>query len=106
MTTRSTRPDVEGSSPEVRPSLEQKLDQMLAALTEANRKAEMAHEAVLGLKDEVAEVRRDNAHLEGLLASEARSGRREDFEEVQQEFKGQQQPRKVPAPSRSRMQGE
>ncbi|PON80210.1 hypothetical protein PanWU01x14_006600 [Parasponia andersonii] len=86
MTTSSTHPDAEGSSQDARPGLEQKLDQMFAALAEANRKAEMAHEAVLGLKDEVAEVRRDNARLEGLLASEARNGRREDFDKkVQQE---------------------
>ncbi|PON78188.1 hypothetical protein PanWU01x14_021700 [Parasponia andersonii] len=65
MTTRSTRPDTEGSSWEARLGLEQKLDQILIILAEANRKAEMAHEAVLGLKDEVAEVHRDNAHLEG-----------------------------------------
>ncbi|PON34825.1 hypothetical protein PanWU01x14_341240, partial [Parasponia andersonii] len=58
---------------------------MLAALAEANWKAEIAYEAVLGLKEEVAEVRRDNFRLRGLLASEARSERREDFdEEVQQ----------------------
>ncbi|PON62753.1 hypothetical protein PanWU01x14_136650, partial [Parasponia andersonii] len=103
MTTRSTRPDVEGSSQEARPSLEPKLDQMLAALAEVNRKVEMAHEAILGLKDEVAEVRRDNACLEGMLASEARSRQREDFdEEVQQESRGQP-PREVPAPSRLRI---
>ncbi|PON54697.1 hypothetical protein PanWU01x14_193200, partial [Parasponia andersonii] len=46
----------------------------------ANKKAEMAREAVLGLKGEVTEVRRDNAHLDGLLASEARSWQREDFD--------------------------
>ncbi|PON67376.1 hypothetical protein PanWU01x14_103570 [Parasponia andersonii] len=85
MTTRSTRPDAEGSSREARPDLGQKLDQMLAALAEANRKTEMAHEAILGLRDEIAEVRRDNARLEGLLVSEDRTQRMEDFnEEVQQ----------------------
>ncbi|PON68299.1 hypothetical protein PanWU01x14_096190, partial [Parasponia andersonii] len=90
--------------PEARPSLEQKLDQILTALAKANMKAEMAHKAILGLKDEVAEVNRDNAGLEGLLASEARSGRREDFdEEVQQESRIQQPLREVPAPSRSQM---
>ncbi|PON79071.1 hypothetical protein PanWU01x14_015720, partial [Parasponia andersonii] len=73
MTTRSTRPEAEGSSRDEQPDLGQKLDQMLAALAEANRKAEMAHEAILGLRDEVAEVRRDNACLEGLLASEDRT---------------------------------
>ncbi|PON72055.1 hypothetical protein PanWU01x14_068970, partial [Parasponia andersonii] len=105
MMTRSTRPDAEGSSREERPDLGQKLDQMLAALAEANRKAEMAHEAVLGLRDEVAEVRRDNARLEGLLASEDRTQRREDFdEEVQQEF-GSQPRGEAHAPSGSRMQG-
>ncbi|PON59172.1 hypothetical protein PanWU01x14_160990 [Parasponia andersonii] len=105
ITTRSTRPDVKGSSREARPGLEQKLDQMLAALVETNQKAEMAHKAVLGLKDEVAEVHRDNARLEELLASEARSRQREDFdEEVQQESRGQL-PIETPAPSRSRMQG-
>ncbi|PON67298.1 hypothetical protein PanWU01x14_104730 [Parasponia andersonii] len=79
---------------------------MFVAMAEANRKADMAHEAVLGLKDEVVEVRRDNAHLEGLLASEAISGRREDFdEEVQQESRGQP-PREVPTSSRSQVQGE
>ncbi|PON36934.1 hypothetical protein PanWU01x14_324290 [Parasponia andersonii] len=56
MTTRSTHPDAEGSSQEERLDLGQKMDQMLAALAEANRKAEMAHEAVLGLRDEVAEA--------------------------------------------------
>ncbi|PON45507.1 hypothetical protein PanWU01x14_258700 [Parasponia andersonii] len=72
----------------------------------ANSFCEIAYEAVLGLRDEVAEVRRDNACLEELLAIEARSGRREDFdEEVQQEFGGQP-PMEIPAPSRSRMQGE
>ncbi|PON77369.1 hypothetical protein PanWU01x14_029880 [Parasponia andersonii] len=103
MTTRSAHPDAEGSSREARPDLEQKLDQMLDALTEVNRKEEMAHEAVLSLRDEVTEVRRDNARLEGLLVSEDRSQRREDFdEEVQQEFRSQ--PRgEVPAPSGSRM---
>ncbi|PON40063.1 hypothetical protein PanWU01x14_300060 [Parasponia andersonii] len=107
MTTRSTRSDTEGSSREARPSLEQKLDQILASLAEVNRKVEMAHEAILGLKDEVAKVRRDNARLEGLLASEARSGQSEDFdEEVEQESKGQQPLREVPAPPRSWMQGE
>ncbi|PON44891.1 hypothetical protein PanWU01x14_263730, partial [Parasponia andersonii] len=55
MTTRSTRPDTEGSSREERPDLGQKLDQVLAALAETNRKAERAHEAILGLRDEVAE---------------------------------------------------
>ncbi|PON44888.1 hypothetical protein PanWU01x14_263700 [Parasponia andersonii] len=55
MTTRSTRPGTEGSSREERPDLGQKLDQVLAALAETNRKAERAHEAVLGLRDEVAE---------------------------------------------------
>ncbi|PON49123.1 hypothetical protein PanWU01x14_232090 [Parasponia andersonii] len=79
---------------------------MLAALVEASRKAEIAHEAIMGLKDEVAEVHRDNARLEGLLVSEARSERREDFDaEVQQETEGQP-PREIPAPSRSRMQEE
>ncbi|PON33554.1 hypothetical protein PanWU01x14_351930, partial [Parasponia andersonii] len=81
ITTRSTRPNVEGSSQEVQPGLEQKLDQMLATLVEANRKAEIAHKAILGLKDEIVEVRRDNARLDGLLASKARSGRREGFDE-------------------------
>ncbi|PON51244.1 hypothetical protein PanWU01x14_218050, partial [Parasponia andersonii] len=77
----------------------------LAALVEANRKAEMAHEAILGLRDEVAEVRRDNARLESLLASEDRTQRREDFDkEVQQEF-GSQPQGEAPAPSGSRMQG-
>ncbi|PON74707.1 hypothetical protein PanWU01x14_047660 [Parasponia andersonii] len=105
MTTRSTHPDAEGSSREARPDLEQKLDQMLAALTESNRKAEMAHKAILGLRNEVAEVHRDNTRLEGLLVSEARSKQREDFdEEVQQEF-GSQPRGEVPAPSGSRMQG-
>ncbi|PON58315.1 hypothetical protein PanWU01x14_167070 [Parasponia andersonii] len=103
MTTRSTRPDAEESSREARPGLEQKLDQMLAALTKANWKAEMAHEAILNLKDEVAEVCRDNAHLEGLLASEARSRRREDFDEEVKQESGSQPPREVPAPSRSRI---
>ncbi|PON80622.1 hypothetical protein PanWU01x14_001780, partial [Parasponia andersonii] len=66
-------------------------------------KAEIAHEVILGLKDKFAEVRRDNARLEGLLASEARSERREDFDkEVQQEYGGQP-PREVPAPSRLRI---
>ncbi|PON49990.1 hypothetical protein PanWU01x14_226270 [Parasponia andersonii] len=64
MTIRSTCLDAEGSSREARPDLEQKLEQILAALAEANRKAEMAHEPVLGLRDEVAEVRRDNTRLE------------------------------------------
>ncbi|PON69053.1 hypothetical protein PanWU01x14_090780 [Parasponia andersonii] len=73
MTTRSTRPNAEGSSREVQLGLEQKLDQMLATLAEANRKAEIANEAVLGLKEEVAEVHRDNTHLKGLPASKARS---------------------------------
>ncbi|PON31592.1 hypothetical protein PanWU01x14_368640 [Parasponia andersonii] len=60
----------------------------------------------LRLKDEVAEVHRDNARLERLLASEAKSGRREDFDnEVQQEYRGQL-PREVPAPSRLQMQRE
>ncbi|PON41256.1 hypothetical protein PanWU01x14_290950 [Parasponia andersonii] len=79
---------------------------MLAALAEANRKAETAHKAVLGLRDEVAKVRRDNARHKGLLASEARSGRREDFDEEVQQESGGQPPREVPAPSRSRMQEE
>ncbi|PON77153.1 hypothetical protein PanWU01x14_027720 [Parasponia andersonii] len=113
ITTRSTRPnadgnppDAEGSSWGVQPRLEQKLDQILAALAEASRKAKIAYEVIMGLKDEVAEVRMDNAHLEGLLASEARSERREDFDaEVQQETEGQP-PREMLAPSRSRMQGE
>ncbi|PON52733.1 hypothetical protein PanWU01x14_206940 [Parasponia andersonii] len=105
MTTRSIHPDAEGSSREERPDLGQKLDQVLAALAETNRKAERAHEAILGLRDEVAEVRRDNARLEGLLASEDRTQRREDFdEEVQQEF-GSQPWGEAPAPSGSRMQG-
>ncbi|PON39874.1 hypothetical protein PanWU01x14_301740 [Parasponia andersonii] len=105
MTTRSIRPDAEGSSREARPDQEQKLDQMLATLAEANRKAEMAHEAVLGLRDEVAEVRRDNTRLEGLLASEDRTQRREDFDkEVQQEF-GNQPRGEAPVPSGSWMQG-
>ncbi|PON71961.1 hypothetical protein PanWU01x14_068030 [Parasponia andersonii] len=95
ITNRSTHPDAGESSQEARPSLEQKLDQMLAALA-----------ALLGLKDEVAEVRRDNTRLEGLLASEARSGRREDFDEEVQQESGGQPPREVPAPSKSRMQGE
>ncbi|PON50191.1 hypothetical protein PanWU01x14_225040 [Parasponia andersonii] len=95
MTIRSTRPDAEGSSREARPDLEQKLDQMLATLAETNRKAEMAHEAILGLKNKVAEVRRDNIHLEGMLASQARSQWRQDFDkEVQQESGGQ--PQKTP----------
>ncbi|PON52195.1 hypothetical protein PanWU01x14_210370 [Parasponia andersonii] len=106
MTTRSTRPHTEGNSQEERPDLGQKLDQVLAALEETNRKAERAHEAVLGLRDEVAEVRRDNARLEGLLASEDRTQRREDFdEEIQQEF-GSQPQGEAPAPSGTRMQGE
>ncbi|PON92363.1 hypothetical protein TorRG33x02_118680 [Trema orientale] len=82
--TRSTRPNAEESPQDTQPSLEQKLDQMIATLTEANKKAEMAHEVILGLKNEVAEVRRDSVHLEGLLACEARSERREDFNEVVQ----------------------
>ncbi|PON31260.1 hypothetical protein PanWU01x14_371190, partial [Parasponia andersonii] len=103
MTTRSTRLDAEGSSREARPDQEQKLDQMLVALAEANQKAKIAHKAILGLKDEVAEVRRDNAHLEGLLASEDRTQRREDFdEEVQQEF-GSQPRGEAPILSGSRM---
>ncbi|PON38251.1 hypothetical protein PanWU01x14_314070 [Parasponia andersonii] len=105
MTTRSTRPNAEGSSRDERPDLGQKLDQVLVALAETNRKAERAHEAVLGLRDEVAEVHRDNARLEGLLASEDRTQWREDFdEEVQQEF-GSQPRGEAPAPSGSRMQG-
>ncbi|PON76999.1 hypothetical protein PanWU01x14_030080 [Parasponia andersonii] len=105
MTTRSTHPDAEGSSREARSNLEQKLDQMLTALTDANWKAEIAHEAVLSLRNEVAEVRRDNTRLEGLLASEARSQQREDLdEEVQQEF-GSQPQGEVHALSGSRMQG-
>ncbi|PON55790.1 hypothetical protein PanWU01x14_185990 [Parasponia andersonii] len=79
---------------------------MLAALAEANRKTEMAHEVILRLKDEVAEVCRDNVRLEELLASEGRSGRREDFDEEVQQKSGGQPPREVPAPSRSQMQGE
>ncbi|PON72083.1 hypothetical protein PanWU01x14_069250 [Parasponia andersonii] len=55
MITRSTRPDAKGISREARPDLEQKLDQMLAALTETNRKAEMTHKAILGLRNEVTE---------------------------------------------------
>ncbi|PON31562.1 hypothetical protein PanWU01x14_368970, partial [Parasponia andersonii] len=106
MTTRSSRPDAEGSSREERPDLGQKLDQVLAALAETNRKAERAHEAVLGLRDEVAEVRRDNARLEGLLASEDGTQPRENFdEEIQQELRSQPQG-EVPAPSGTRMQGE
>ncbi|PON45402.1 hypothetical protein PanWU01x14_259240, partial [Parasponia andersonii] len=101
MTTWSARPDAEGSSREARPDL----DQMLAALAEANRKADMAPKAVLGLRDEAAEMRRDNARLEGLLASEDRTQQREDFdEEVQQEF-GNQPRGEAPAPSGSHMQG-
>ncbi|PON44120.1 hypothetical protein PanWU01x14_269110 [Parasponia andersonii] len=65
----------------------------------------MTHEVVLDLKDEVTEVRRDNARLEELLANKARSGRREDFDkEVQQDSRGQP-PIEAPTPSRSRMQG-
>ncbi|PON45354.1 hypothetical protein PanWU01x14_259650 [Parasponia andersonii] len=90
MTTRSTRPNAEGSFPEARSSLEQKLDQIFATLTEANRNAQMAHEVVLDLKDEVAKVCRDNACLEGLLASETSSGRREDFDEEVQTTKPDQ----------------
>ncbi|PON92268.1 hypothetical protein TorRG33x02_118970 [Trema orientale] len=86
MTTRSTRPETEERPQEVPPSMEKKLDRMLAALTEANRKAEMAHDAVRSLREEVAEVRRDNVRLEGLLASEARSEQRGDDDgEDQQE---------------------
>ncbi|PON66363.1 hypothetical protein PanWU01x14_110180 [Parasponia andersonii] len=78
---------------------------MLAALTEANRKAEMAHEAILSLRDEVTEIRRDNTRLEGLLVSEDKSQRREDFdEELQQEF-GSHPRGEIPAPSGSRMKG-
>ncbi|PON31711.1 hypothetical protein PanWU01x14_367590 [Parasponia andersonii] len=51
MTTRSTRPDAEGNSREAQPNLEQKLDQILAVLTEANQKAKMAHEAILSLSN-------------------------------------------------------
>ncbi|PON70925.1 hypothetical protein PanWU01x14_076350, partial [Parasponia andersonii] len=80
MTTKSTRPITEGSSQEAQPGLEQKLDQMFATLAEADQKAEIAYEAILDLKEEVAKVRRDNAYLEGLLASEAKSERREDFD--------------------------
>ena len=70
--------------------MEQKLDQMLAVLAEANRKADMAHQAVLGLREEVAVIRRDNVRLEGLLGSEARSERRDALdEEVQQEARGE-----------------
>ncbi|PON56632.1 hypothetical protein PanWU01x14_180450 [Parasponia andersonii] len=105
MTTKSTHPDAEESSQEARPDLDQKLDQMLTALAEANRKAEMAHATFLGLKDEVVEVRRDNARLEELLASKARSGRREDFDEEVQQESGGQSPKEVPASSKSRMQG-
>ncbi|PON32729.1 hypothetical protein PanWU01x14_358840 [Parasponia andersonii] len=79
---------------------------MLAALAEINRKAEKAHEAILGLKDKVVEVHRDNARLEELLASEARSGRREDFDEEIQQESGGQPPMEVPAQSKSRMQEE
>ncbi|PON37192.1 hypothetical protein PanWU01x14_322450 [Parasponia andersonii] len=106
MITRSTRPDAEGSSREARLGLEQKLDQILATLAEVNRMAKIAHETLLGLKDEVAEVRRDNAYLEGLLASKARSGRREDFDKEVQQESGGQSAREVPAPSRSQMQVE
>ena len=70
--------------------MEQKLDQMLAVLAEANRKADMAHQAVLGLREEVAVIRRDNVRLEGMLGSEARSERRDaPDEEVQQEARGE-----------------
>ena len=87
---RSVRPEVEERSQEERPSMEQKLDQMLAALTEANMKAEMAHQAVVGLREEVAAICRDNVRLEGLLGSEAWSERRDNFdEEVQQEARRQ-----------------
>ncbi|PON68971.1 hypothetical protein PanWU01x14_092880, partial [Parasponia andersonii] len=62
MITKSTRPnangnppDAEGSSRGAQPGLEQKLDQMLAVLAEASQKVEIAHEAVMGLKDEVTE---------------------------------------------------
>ncbi|PON69317.1 hypothetical protein PanWU01x14_090400 [Parasponia andersonii] len=65
-----------------------KVDQMLATLAEANRKAEIAHKTVLGLRDEIAEVRRDNAHLEGLLASEERTQQRKDFDRVRKPTAG------------------
>ncbi|PON54569.1 hypothetical protein PanWU01x14_194380 [Parasponia andersonii] len=58
-------PDAERSSRGAQPGLEQKLDQMIIALAEASQKAEISHEATMGLKDEVTEVRRDNARLEG-----------------------------------------
>ncbi|PON32874.1 hypothetical protein PanWU01x14_357530 [Parasponia andersonii] len=107
MTTRSTRPDTDrnppdakGSSRGVQPGLDKKLDQMLAALAEVSRKVEIAHETIMGLKDEVAEVHRDNARLEGLLANEARSEQGEDFDaKVQQESEGQPL-RETLAPSR------
>ena len=102
MTTRSVRPEVEERSQEEQSSMGQKLDQMLAALMEANRKAEMAHQAVVGLREEVAAIRRDNVRLEGLLGSEARSEHRDDFdEEVQLEARRQRSlsGREYPVPS-------